>query len=559
MINCCPRIHRFVQYSKRQERTDIHITVTPASMPEAIASNCCTTMSQHPASLPLSTLGPSSESSHADVVGHLARAAQTVTLIGELTPLPAGPILRAIGGSATIIVSMVQQHLKNKKDAKNLISDIEKSVSIVCAEAKFLSPLTSPRFHEAMNEFKLSLDRVRGSLEISQSPPQRTWDKLKRRFRSDSVRETLLEHAEEFRRLRENLQLSCLMEVQCRVDALHESKFLADCLQPISHEVRNAARAEPCMEGTRIDVLDKISAWVKDPDAKNIFWINGGPGAGKSAVAASVVKMLQDAHQLGSFYVFRHGHAKLADPIAVWCTIVHDLVQTPPPSSYGQFHGDFRRKILTLLRDGGFDAGHKAVMAQFRALIQGPLSQLGLSGCPVVVIDALDECGSGPGQLVQMLGTLELLPRHFKVIVTGRNVHDVERVLSPISEVFTLTSGVDVSSADLADIGGFFKAQLPWVVPRVHEKLQEKAAGLFIWAKTAVTFLNESLDKNGCLAQILASSSSIVGDINDLYSAVLSESFGKCTQAELDLIKQVLSVLILSQVPLDKQSILQFT
>ncbi|KAF8869156.1 hypothetical protein BD779DRAFT_1588647, partial [Infundibulicybe gibba] len=66
------------------------------------------------------------------------------------------------------------------------------------------------------------------------------------------------------------------------------------------------------MDGTRVGVLGEISAWVKDPNAKNIFWINGGPGAGKSAVAASVVKMLQDAHLLGSFYVFKHGHAKLA-------------------------------------------------------------------------------------------------------------------------------------------------------------------------------------------------------------------------------------------------------
>ncbi|KAF8870409.1 hypothetical protein BD779DRAFT_1580245, partial [Infundibulicybe gibba] len=26
---------------------------------------------------------------------------------------------------------------------------------------------------------------------------------------------------------------------------------------------------------TRIGVLEKISAWVKDPNAKNILWING--------------------------------------------------------------------------------------------------------------------------------------------------------------------------------------------------------------------------------------------------------------------------------------------
>ncbi|KAF8868556.1 hypothetical protein BD779DRAFT_1634924 [Infundibulicybe gibba] len=137
----------------------------------------------------------------------------------------------------------------------------------------------------------------------------------------------------------------------------------------------------PCMDGTRVGLLDKISAWANDPDAKNIFWINGSPGSGKSAVAASVVKMLRDMHQLGSFYVFKHGHAKLANPLAVWCTIVYDLVQIPPPSCYGQFHVDLRKRILTLLKDGEFDAGHKVVMAQFTGLVQGPFSGLKLPGC----------------------------------------------------------------------------------------------------------------------------------------------------------------------------------
>ncbi|KAF8873254.1 hypothetical protein BD779DRAFT_1477130 [Infundibulicybe gibba] len=78
----------------------------------------------------------------------------TVALLGEVAPPPAGSILKAIGGSAAVIVGMIQQHVKNKKDVKSLISDIEKSISMICAEAEFLSPLTSPRFHDTMNEFQ---------------------------------------------------------------------------------------------------------------------------------------------------------------------------------------------------------------------------------------------------------------------------------------------------------------------------------------------------------------------------------------------------------------------
>ncbi|KAF8869157.1 hypothetical protein BD779DRAFT_780807 [Infundibulicybe gibba] len=172
-------------------------------------------MPQKPTSLSPSNLGPSlSDSSHADVVGHLARAAQAITSIGEVAPPPAGLILKAIGGSATIIVGMIQQHLKNKKDTKNLISDIGESVSIIRAEAEFLSPLASPRFHEAVNQFESSLRKMQKSLEVSQSPSERKRDKVKRFFQSDSIRETLLAYAGEFRELKENLQSSRLIDVQ---------------------------------------------------------------------------------------------------------------------------------------------------------------------------------------------------------------------------------------------------------------------------------------------------------------------------------------------------------
>ncbi|KAF8869801.1 hypothetical protein BD779DRAFT_1401325, partial [Infundibulicybe gibba] len=179
-----------------------------------------------------------------------------------------------------------------------------------------------------------------------------------------------------------------------------------------------------CMPGTRRDILDTVTAWLQNPDARNILWVSGSPGAGKSAVAASVVDRLKAQGELGSFYVFKQGNATLADPVAVWRTIVHDLVHVPFPSKHDHFHVEFRRRILTLLQGSTFDAGSRDVEAQFEALIQEPMKDLGVSGFPVIVIDALDECGTQSQLEFQMfLRTLvswSRLPRGFRLVVTGR-------------------------------------------------------------------------------------------------------------------------------------------
>ncbi|KAF8879802.1 hypothetical protein BD779DRAFT_1118008 [Infundibulicybe gibba] len=184
-------------------------------------------------------------------------------------------------------------------------------------------------------------------------------------------------------------------------------------LQAIPDEVRGGARVVSCMAGTRRDILDTVTAWLQNPDAQNILW-----------------------GELGSFYVFKQGNATLADPVAVWRTIVHDLVDMPFPSRHEHFHVELRRRILTLLQGSTFDAGSRDVEAQFEALIQEPMKDLGVSGFPVIVIDALDECGTQSQLEFQMfLRTLvswSRLPRGFRLVVTGRNVHSIEEKLVPM-------------------------------------------------------------------------------------------------------------------------------
>ena len=85
---------------------------------------------------------------------------------------------------------------------------------------------------------------------------------------------------------------------------LDDDKILA-ALKPVERGGYDVPR---CMEGTRRDVFQTINDWLDDFGASNILWIRGSPGAGKSAVASSLVMDLTKQGRKGSrfFWVSRH-------------------------------------------------------------------------------------------------------------------------------------------------------------------------------------------------------------------------------------------------------------
>ena len=50
---------------------------------------------------------------------------------------------------------------------------------------------------------------------------------------------------------------------------------------------------DPCMPGTRHDILQEIVTGIKNTNGHNVIWIRGAPGVGKSALAASITSRLQ--------------------------------------------------------------------------------------------------------------------------------------------------------------------------------------------------------------------------------------------------------------------------
>ena len=76
------------------------------------------------------------------------------------------------------------------------------------------------------------------------------------------------------------------------------------------------------MEGTHTNVIAKINGWIDDVDSPNIFWLKGSPGAGKSAILATMVAQLRAERCLGSYFFFKSGHDALGNPIGLWRTFL---------------------------------------------------------------------------------------------------------------------------------------------------------------------------------------------------------------------------------------------
>jgi len=159
----------------------------------------------------------------------------------------------------------------------------------------------------------------------------------------------------------------------------------------VSRAVYGAQIEKGCTEGTRVQILRDIKAWIKDLKGPQIFWLAGMAGNGKSAIAWTVCVLANDDPDIvlgGSFFCSRS--TGLSAQRDVRC-VVPTLAQIMARQS-----AEFAEALsLELAREP--EVLHQQVEVQVDKLLYKPLLALKDSPVPILfVIDALDECG---GQL----------------------------------------------------------------------------------------------------------------------------------------------------------------
>jgi hypothetical protein len=369
---------------------------------------------------------------------------------------------------------------------------------------------------------------------------------------------------------------------------LTEEKALA-VLKPV---IRSECDVPRCMERTRESVFREIDSWLDGmyisritifwphdhrvylaPDndtTTNVMWISGGPGAGKSAIASSLVSSLTKRERLGSFFFFKRGDANMGDPAALWRTIAYDLAQ---------FYPCVRVDVIRFLSRPGFRDSD--IQLHFECLVEDVLNkhydQLSTAP-PVIVLDALDECGTDDCHYVQRRILLETLtrwaclPLSFKLIVTSRDERLPNSFHDPrVCHKITLKTGISVCYETQNDIRVFFEKSfegmrptfgLPttWPGRPVINQLTKRAAGLFIWAKTAMAFVEEKWgDPIAKLKLVLAGDlGKQKENIDALYQQILDFSFKDADDTVLDLFCAVVGAIIVAKGPLRCEDLKHF-
>ncbi|KIM21762.1 hypothetical protein M408DRAFT_324867 [Serendipita vermifera MAFF 305830] len=322
-----------------------------------------------------------------------------------------------------------------------------------------------------------------------------------------------------------------------------------------------------CMAGTRGDILSVILDWAVDINAPNIFWLEGYPGIGKSAIATTLVENFRKSNRLGSSFFFRRELANAMTVNALWRTVAHDL---------GRRYPSIRKHLIAKMSANDNIITTTNVDTLFNELIHEAsvaCDQMSTEESPIIVIDALDECGGLDGQhsvqrinMMRTLKTWSTLPKTFKLLVTSRHEPDIAFLFANTNhrslEIPTGDGGYIYPNNDIEKfleyhfgrIAAQYENALPagWPGYQVIKQLVKMSNGIFIYVVTILKILSQGEPREQ-LSRILAGAGA--GGLTTLYSWILRTSFSDPSEKVVESLHSIVGTIILAKDPLLTSSI----
>jgi len=315
---------------------------------------------------------------------------------------------------------------------------------------------------------------------------------------------------------------------------------------PIAHNAafnsRERQHDDLCLQNTRVDLLEEIRQWVSRQDGRNIFWLNGLAGTGKSTIARTVAREYYDQKRLGASFFFSRGGGDVSHAGKFFTSLALQLAATSP---------SLKHHICEAVAENSHIA-HQSLRDQWRQLILQPLLRTTVRHPSlVIVVDALDECDGANDvrtilQLFAEVGTLNRV--RLQVFLTSRPEIPIRygfyQVPDSAHQDFILHS---ISPQVINhDIFLFFEHKFnilkqeqrlaeDWPGHQNIRALVQKAAGLFIWAATAYRFVCEGRYAKRRLSRLLEGSNSPTKPerrLDEIYLTVLKSSISQDYEEE---------------------------
>ncbi|KAF7979329.1 hypothetical protein HWV62_42741 [Athelia sp. TMB] len=295
---------------------------------------------------------------------------------------------------------------------------------------------------------------------------------------------------------------------------------LLKLLDPVS---MNAISRPQCLEGTRDAILQSLTRdlTMHSPE-RNVLWLFGVAGSGKSTLTTTIAERLRLEGQIGAFLFFDRNSPAQSGPDGVVRTLAHQLALS---------NLALREAICdTIERDP--QIASRTLTTQFDDLIKAPLDSCAhqMKGPVVVILDAFDECGDAQSRRVllhMLVKQLPLLPHQFRFLITSRPEFDLHNAFHSQERIkaVSLSSAEWTSAADVEQYIGHEMRELyqmrqesdelplDWPGGSRIQQLSRLAAESFIWAATAIRFLQAADDVDERLGILLHQQAFTLGDL----------------------------------------------
>ncbi|KAB5587950.1 hypothetical protein CTheo_8608 [Ceratobasidium theobromae] len=389
---------------------------------------------------------------------------------------------------------------------------------------------------------------------------------VKRLMESSADGEDLMKHFRRVEKLFRQLQTEANLSTWSIVNEQQAKNRLKDLkpakLARYDSELSTDINRRTCTEHTRTTVLSELNDWSYDPNAADVYFMSGMAGTGKTTIACSFSKALEERKQLAASFFCTRNSPECRRASRIIPTIAYQLAR---------YSMSFRSALCEILGNDP-DIGLTNISKQFECLLKEPLVKIGgaLSDNLVVVIDALDECDdqNGVGIFLDMIFRFgQDLPLRF--FVTSRPepmVYNKMASQGQDSRAILHLHEIEKSLVQ-ADIELYLEEELKFMSPTSAqiEQLARRSGNLFIYAATLVRYIRPGkhpVDPRKRLESILAiadesSHKKRYAEIDVLYRAVLEAVLDEdgLEDGEAEVLRLVLWTVVCAQEPINIETI----
>ncbi|KAG9121816.1 hypothetical protein FRC07_002069 [Ceratobasidium sp. 392] len=215
------------------------------------------------------------------------------------------------------------KHLENQEKQNEELNELVENIAGMIPSMESIRDLADTNLKQTVMAMLNLIEDV--SLFILTYNSRSAWEQTWRSAFSSTMQEKAEGFVNKFKRLRKEFNM------RVNVQALRAAE--TDRIQAKLKELKPAEQssydpARECIAGTRVDIIDDIVAWTQKSDASStLAWVQGLAGLGKSSIATSVCRRLDEQNMLACSFFCKRDSLELRDPRRVLTTIIYTLAQ----------------------------------------------------------------------------------------------------------------------------------------------------------------------------------------------------------------------------------------